>query len=45
MRKKTLYHLEYIKKHSKTWKMRNEHSRTWSMARKQKIMENEKYTL
>ena len=25
--------------------MRNAHSRTWNMARKQKIKENEKYTL
>jgi hypothetical protein len=26
-------------------KMRNSHGRTWSMARKQKIVENEKQTL
>ena len=26
------------------WKMRHEHCKTWSMARKLKIIENEKYT-
>jgi hypothetical protein len=40
-----LFDLEYGKKHSKKWKMRNAHCRTWSMARKLKIMENEKHTL
>jgi hypothetical protein len=28
-----------------TWKMRNAHSRTWNVARKPKIVENEKHTL
>ena len=36
----TLYYLEYGKKHSKTWKMRNPHRRTWNMARKLKNVEN-----
>jgi hypothetical protein len=38
----TLFDLEYVEKHSKTWKMGKAHSRTWSMARKMKIIENEK---
>ena len=41
----TLYYLEYGKKHSKTWKMRNPHRRTWNMARKLKNVENETQTL
>jgi hypothetical protein len=41
----TLFDLEYGEKHSKMCTMRNAHSRTWSMARKLKIMENEKNTL
>ena len=43
----TLYFLEYGKKHSKTWKMRNPHSRTCNIARKlkKKNVENEKQTL
>ena len=32
----TLYFLEYGKKHSKTWKMRNPHSRNCNIARKLK---------
>jgi hypothetical protein len=40
-----LFKLECGEKHSKTWKMRYAHYRTWSMARKVKIMENEKSTL
>ena len=36
---------EYGAKHSKILKMRNAHCRTWSMARKLKIMENEKSTV
>ena len=40
----TLYDLEYGDKNSKPWKMRNAHCRTWNMARKRKIMENEKHT-
>ena len=31
--------------HSKTWKMGKGHSRTWSIARKLKIIENEKHKL
>jgi hypothetical protein len=41
----TLFDLEFLKKHSKKWKMRNAHSRTWRMARKLKKVENEKHTL
>ena len=41
----TLYYLEYGKKHSKTWKMRNPHRRTWNMSRKLKNVENETQTL
>ena len=41
----TLQDLQYGKKNSKTWKMRIAKCRTLSMARKLKIMENEKYTL
>jgi hypothetical protein len=37
--------LENVKKHSKTWKMRNAQGRTWSMARKLKNIENEMYKL
>jgi hypothetical protein len=40
-----LFDLEYVEKHSKTWKMRNAHCRNWSIVRKMKIMENEKPTL
>ena len=47
--KQTLFDLEYRKKHSKTWKIKNEHCRTWSMVlhtpEKLKIMQNEKHTL
>jgi hypothetical protein len=43
--KPTLYDVNHGEKHSKTWKMRNAHSRTWSMARKLKIMDNEKQTM
>jgi hypothetical protein len=41
----TLFYLEYGKKNSKTWKMRNAHCITLSIARKLKIMENEKHNL
>jgi hypothetical protein len=41
----TLFDLEYVRKFSKTWKMRNAHCITWIIARKLNIMENEKYTL
>jgi hypothetical protein len=41
----TIFDLEYGDKHSKTWKMRNAHCMSWSMARKLKIMENDKHTL
>ena len=41
----TLFDVEYVQKHSKTWKMRIAHYRTWSMARKLKNMENETQTL
>jgi hypothetical protein len=41
----TLFDLEYGKKHSKTWKMRNAHSGTWIMARKLKNVENGTQTL
>jgi len=41
----TLFDMEYREKHWKRWKMRNAHYRTWNMARKLKIMENEKHTL
>ena len=34
--------LETLKK---KWKMKNAHCRTWSIARKMKIIENEKHTL
>ena len=37
----TLYYLECVEKHAKTWKMTNVHCRIWSMTRKLKIMENE----
>ena len=37
--------MEYDRKYSKTWKMRNSHCRTWSMTRKLQIMENEKHTM
>jgi hypothetical protein len=30
------------KKYSKTWQMRNAYCRTWSMAKKPKMMENQK---
>ena len=40
----TLQDLQYGKKNSKTWKMRIAKCRTLSMARKLKIMENEKHT-
>jgi hypothetical protein len=40
-----LFDVEYGGKHSKTWKMRNAHCRTWNMARKLKMMKNEKHTL
>jgi hypothetical protein len=43
--RQTLYDLEYEDKLWNTLKMRNEHYRTWNMARKLKIMENEKHTL
>jgi hypothetical protein len=33
------------RKTEKVRKFRNAHCRTWNMARKVKIMENEKYTL
>jgi hypothetical protein len=41
----TLFDMENGEKHWKTWKMRNAHCWTWIMARKVKIMENEKHTL
>ena len=40
-----LFDLEYDKKHSKTWKKGKAHCRTWTIARKLKIMENEKHKL
>jgi hypothetical protein len=43
--KQTLLDLEYGKKHSNKWKMKNAHCRTWTMARKLKILENEKHTV
>jgi len=41
----TLYDLEYVEKHWRTWKLRNIHIMTWYMPRKLKNMENEKHTL
>ena len=41
----TLFDQEYGEINLKTWKMRNAHCRIWNMARKLKIMENEKHTL
>ena len=41
----TQFDLDYGEKHSKTQKMSNAHCRTCSMARKLKIMENDKQTL
>ena len=41
----TVCDLGYGQKHSKMLNMRNVNCRTWSMARKQKIMENEKHTV
>jgi hypothetical protein len=41
----TLFDLEYGGKHLKAWKMRNALCRTWNMARKLKMMENEKHNL
>ena len=38
----TLYELNHGEKTLKRWKIRNAHFRAWSMARKLKIMENEK---
>jgi hypothetical protein len=38
----TLCDLEYGKKQSKTWKMKNAHCRTWSMLRKLKIIKMRK---
>ena len=43
--KHRLQDLEYNQKHSKPWKMRKAHCRIWNMARKLKIMENEKHPL
>jgi hypothetical protein len=40
-----LFDVEYGRKHPKTWKMRNAQCRTWNMARKLKMMKNEKHTL
>jgi hypothetical protein len=40
----TLFDLEYGKKYSKKYKLRNAHCRTWNMARKLKIIENVKHT-
>jgi hypothetical protein len=40
-----LFDLEYGGKHSKTWKIRNAHYQTWNMARKLKIIKNEKRAL
>ena len=38
--------MEYGKKHSKTWKIRNAHCRTWNMARKLKnVKVRNKYCL
>ena len=42
---KTLFDMEYSKKHWKSWKMRNAHCRTWNMARKMKNVKNEMQTL
>ena len=41
----TLFDMEYGGKHLKTWKIRNAHYRTQIMAKKKKIMENEKHTV
>ena len=41
----TLKDLEYGEKTEKGGKFRNVHCRTWNMARKLKIMENEKHSL
>jgi hypothetical protein len=41
----TFFDLEYGGKHSKTWNIRNAHCRTWNMARKLKLMGNEKHSL
>ena len=41
----TLFDLEYGEKHSKTWIKGKAHFRTLSMARKLKIIENEKHKL
>ena len=41
----TLFDLEYGEKHSKMWKKRNARFRTWRMARKLKIIKNEKHKL
>ena len=41
----TLFDQEHGEKHSQILKMRSTHCRTWSMARKLKIMENEKHKL
>jgi hypothetical protein len=40
----TLFDLKYGEKHSATGKMRNALCKTWNMARKLKIMLNEKHT-
>ena len=41
----TLFDLEYGKKHSKMWKMRNTQCRTWIMVRKLKNVQKETYTI
>ena len=43
--KHTLQDVKCGEENSKSWKIRNVHGRTWNMARKLKIMENEKHTL
>ena len=44
-KKYTLQDMEYGEKTEKCGKFRNVHCRTWNMARKLKIMENEKHPL
>ena len=43
--KYTLQDVKYCEENGKSWKFRNVHGRTWNMARKLKIMENEKHPL
>jgi len=41
----TLYDLEYGEKHRKTWKMKKKHTVALGISRKQKNLENEKWTV